>query len=119
MLSPLPIQLSPAVMAGEVWTAATMVQSAYGAWVLIWSMWSDAELTDEFTVLEDDGDLQPAENIVPVIRAEALTRWGEAEVTAALDGVSLGLTTPALRELNRRAASGEVAAVAARWLASD
>lgn len=79
---------------------------------------TDATLTDEFTVLEDDRDLQPAENIVPVIRTEALVRWGEAEIAAALDGVSIDLTTPELRELNRRAAFDEIAAVAADWLAS-
>jgi osmoprotectant transport system substrate-binding protein len=49
--------------------------------------------------LRDDLGLQPAENVVPVIRAAALQRYGPG-VADALDWVSGRLDTDALRELN-------------------
>lgn len=48
--------------------------------------------------LEDDKGLQPAENVVPVLRSELATD----EITSALDEVSAVLTTEALTELNKR-----------------
>jgi osmoprotectant transport system substrate-binding protein len=54
--------------------------------------------SDDIVVLEEDMDLQPAENILPVIRDEVLN----ATVEAALDEVSAALTTEDLIELNRR-----------------
>ena len=78
---------------------------------------TDAAVTDEFLVLADDKSLQPPENVVPVIRVDALERWGESTVRAALDGVSMALDTESLRELNRRVAAGESHIdVAADWL---
>jgi len=72
-----------------------------------------------FVVLEDDRGLQPAENVVPIIRRPALERWGP-EVRAALDGLSATLTTAELRTLNRRVEDGEpIEQVAASWLAGD
>jgi osmoprotectant transport system substrate-binding protein len=68
-------------------------------------------------VLDDDRGLQPSEQVVPVIRRDALQRWGP-EVRRALDGVSAQLTTEGLRGLNRRVEEGEpVSAVATSWLA--
>ena len=67
-----------------------------------------------------DKALQAAENVVPVIRADALERWGEEIVAAALDAVSATLTTDELRELNRRVAAGEDdTIVAAEWLSRN
>lgn len=51
-----------------------------------------------WVVLEDDQGLQPAENIVPVIREEVLT----PQVEEALNGVSAKLTTEEMTELNKR-----------------
>ncbi len=80
---------------------------------------TDAEITEEFVVLRDDLDLQPPENVVPVIRTDSLTRWGATTVRAALDGVSSALTTFELRALNRRVAAGDdIEVVAAEWLSS-
>ena len=71
-----------------------------------------------FVVLEDDRGLQPAENVVPVIRRDALDRWAPA-AGGALDALSASLTSDALREMNRRVEAGDaVAEVAASWLAS-
>ncbi len=49
-----------------------------------------------FVVLEDDLSLQPVENIIPVIRDDALN----PEIEALLDEISAALTTEELSELN-------------------
>jgi osmoprotectant transport system substrate-binding protein len=80
---------------------------------------TDPHLTlDEFVELEDDRGLQPAENIVPVVRDEVLRHWGE-ELREPLEAVSAELTTDELRELNADVVlEGQPAARAARtWLA--
>jgi osmoprotectant transport system substrate-binding protein len=74
---------------------------------------------DELVVLADDKGLQPADNVVPVVRQEVLDRWGD-RFAGVVDGVSARLTTPILRELNRRVAYGEPPRqVAADWLADE
>lgn len=50
-----------------------------------------------FVVLEDDKNLQPAENVIPVIRTEKVT----PELEKALNEVSAQLTTEELSELNK------------------
>jgi osmoprotectant transport system substrate-binding protein len=72
----------------------------------------------EFVELEDDRSLQPAENVVPAVRAAVLERWGD-ELRAPLDAVSAALTTRELRELNRQVVlRGDTPRQAARtWLA--
>jgi osmoprotectant transport system substrate-binding protein len=80
---------------------------------------TDPNLTlDEFVELEDDRGLQPAENVVPVVRDEVLRHWGE-ELWGPLDGVSAALTTDELRELNADVVlEGQSPGQAARtWLA--
>jgi len=70
-----------------------------------------------FVLLKDDRHLQPAENVTPIVRTDALARFGPrlAEVT---DAVSADLTTGDLQRMNRDVAAGEAsAAVAAGWLA--
>ena len=68
-------------------------------------------------VLRDDWGLQPAENVVPVIRTAALDRYGPG-VADALDWVSARLATDALRELNGLVglAGDTPAEAAAEWL---
>jgi osmoprotectant transport system substrate-binding protein len=71
---------------------------------------------EHFVALEDDRSLQPAENVTPIVRADALERWGD-EFVAVLDGVSADLTTEVLRGLNGEVAAGRSAgAVAREWL---
>lgn len=66
--------------------------------------------------LADDRHLQPAENVVAVLRPEVSTRFGPG-VTDALRTVSAPLTTEALRELNAEVQDGRsVADVAASWV---
>lgn len=71
---------------------------------------------DDLVELVDDRSLQPAENLVPVIRRDALERWGSS-VETALGALAKQLTTEELRKLNQRVAGGEsVATVAFDWL---
>jgi osmoprotectant transport system substrate-binding protein len=51
-------------------------------------------------LLTDDRGLQPHENVVPLVRADALERWGE-RLRTAFDDVSARLTTEDLVQLNR------------------
>ena len=84
---------------------------------LMFSTASELE-ADDLVELIDDRRLQPAENVVPVVRLDAVDRWGPA-LAASLGVVSDRLTTAALRGLNRRVAEGEpVEDVAARWLSA-
>jgi osmoprotectant transport system substrate-binding protein len=66
--------------------------------------------------LEDDRRLQPADNVVPVVRREVVDAYGPALVRL-LNAVSAPLTTAELRRLNRQVAEGQPAAdAAAGWL---
>ncbi len=76
-----------------------------------------AELeTSDLVVLNDDRGLQPAENLVPIVRTEALEIWGP-ELASALDAMAPLLTTTELRLLNASVARGlTVESVARAWL---
>lgn len=67
-----------------------------------------------WVLLEEDAELQPAENIVPVIREEVLTD----EIAELLNGVSERLTTEAITALNREvdAEAADPHDVAEAWL---
>jgi osmoprotectant transport system substrate-binding protein len=53
-------------------------------------------------VLADDRGLQPAQNVVPLVRRDAVARYGP-RLLAVLDTVSARLTTGSLRALDARA----------------
>ncbi len=59
---------------------------------------SSAIEDNNFVVLEDDKNLQAAENITPVVREEVL----DPTIEELLNGVSATLTTDGIRELNGR-----------------
>ncbi len=62
---------------------------------------TDARLSNASVVLlDDDRGLQPRENVVPLVRTDALERWGD-RLRTALEDVSARLTTADLVELNR------------------
>ena len=67
-----------------------------------------------WVLLEEDKELQPAENIVPVIREEVLTD----EIASLLDEISAQLTTEEVTELVRqvRVDAEDPADVAEQWL---
>jgi osmoprotectant transport system substrate-binding protein len=75
--------------------------------------------TDDLVELVDDRGLQPAENVVPVVNAGVIDRWGK-KIVDRLDIVSARLSTESLRKLNAEVERGEdVRTVAARWLDSE
>ena len=78
---------------------------------------SPAIVTSRLLLLADDRGLQPAENVVPVIRSTVLERHGDA-LSAAVNAVSGMLTTEELVGLNRRVdIDGQTPHEAARaWL---
>jgi osmoprotectant transport system substrate-binding protein len=62
---------------------------------------TDARLIgSSLVLLADDRELQPHENVVPLVRSEALDRWGE-RLRTAFDDVSARLTTGDVVRLNR------------------
>jgi osmoprotectant transport system substrate-binding protein len=72
---------------------------------------------NNLVVLRDDRQLQPAENVTPVVRTSALERFGP-RLADVLNAVSAALTTSTVRALNE-AVSVEhrsTAAVASEWL---
>ena len=76
-------------------------------------------LETDLVVLTDDRFLQPAENIIPLARTDALGRWGP-RVAEALRVISGELSTIDLRLLNLRVAEGEtIEEVAQDWLAQQ
>jgi osmoprotectant transport system substrate-binding protein len=73
-----------------------------------------------FVLLEDDKGLQPAENIVPVIRQEILDAYG-GDLENLINDVSSKITTEELTELNRRAGIDreDPNAIATDWLSEN
>lgn len=74
-------------------------------------------VADGFVELSDDLDLQPAENITPLVHRGVLERFGD-ELVEAIDDVSVRLTTREVRQLNADIAApgADIAAVATEWL---
>ncbi|MFN2504069.1 MAG: ABC transporter substrate-binding protein [Acidimicrobiales bacterium] len=69
--------------------------------------------------LTDDRGLQPAENVTPLVRTDALDRSGP-RLAELIDAVSRRLATDDLRNLNALVTGGaDVTAVAADWLKSE
>jgi osmoprotectant transport system substrate-binding protein len=81
---------------------------------------SDASIDlNDFVLLEDDLDLQPAENVTPVIRTGVLDRFGSS-LADTVNAVSALLSTRELRTLNAEVARGATPQQIARaWLASN
>jgi osmoprotectant transport system substrate-binding protein len=71
----------------------------------------------DLVLLTDDRDLQPAENVTPIVRTDLVRRYGPRFV-AAVDAVSSRLTTDGLRMLNAQLGrpGARIFAVARRWL---
>ncbi|MEZ0235483.1 MAG: glycine betaine ABC transporter substrate-binding protein [Actinomycetota bacterium] len=100
--------------AGGPVTAAAVQQGTVDVGVLFTS---DGSLAQHgLVLLRDDRRLQPAENVTPLVRRDAIERFGPG-LTEAIDAVSAELTTTELRALNALVSSGVAPAVAAaRWL---
>jgi osmoprotectant transport system substrate-binding protein len=81
---------------------------------------TDPVLADhDLVALIDDRGLQPAEQVVPVIRDATLARFG-AELLAVVDRVSRALSTAELAALNHEMVAEDAApdAIAREWLAA-
>ena len=79
---------------------------------------TDGVITSEgFVLLEDDGGLQPAENVIPATLIAIVDEYGSA-YTNALNAVSAALTTEALTRMNQAVGyDGEdLVQVATLWL---
>jgi len=76
--------------------------------------------TNEWVVLEDDRGLQPAENIVPVIRTAIVDEYGN-DLVNALNAVTAKLTTESLAEMNAafQVEQRSAAAIAREWLVEN
>ena len=76
-----------------------------------------SQIGQDLVQLEDDRGLQPAENVVPVVRRQVVDRYGPGLVRL-LDAVSAQLTTDELTGLNRQVAVDDQppGGVAAGWL---
>src|SRR5262245_49076171 len=73
---------------------------------------------NDFVLLKDDQGLQPAENVTPVVRRDALERF--PGLAGPVNAVSALLTTDELRSMNADVAGGaDPRAIAAAWLASS
>lgn len=74
--------------------------------------------TEDLVLLDDDQRLQPAENLVPAVRTDALRRYGD-RLRQVLDAVSANLHTEDLVALNRAVdiERRPVPEVARQWLA--
>jgi osmoprotectant transport system substrate-binding protein len=79
------------------------VAALEGAEVDVALLFTTDPIIDEkdFVLLEDDKQLQPAENVVPFLRQDVIDRHGQ-DVVDTLDSVTHELTTDLLRKLNER-----------------
>lgn len=79
------------------------VAALEGAEVDVALLFTTDPIIDEkdFVLLEDDKQLQPAENVVPFLRQDVIDRHGQ-DVVDTLDAVTHELTTERLRKLNER-----------------
>jgi osmoprotectant transport system substrate-binding protein len=79
---------------------------------------TDPQLAD-YVVLADDRQLQPAENVTPLVRDELVERFG-TEFVEVVDAVSHRLDTDSVRRLNsddlETAGAEDTASIAAAWL---
>ncbi|MBT8202610.1 MAG: ABC transporter substrate-binding protein [Acidimicrobiia bacterium] len=71
-----------------------------------------------YVLLEDDQNLQPAENIVPIIRTEILDQY-DSSLSDLLNDVAAEITTAELSELNKRFSldAEDADLLAKEWLA--
>jgi osmoprotectant transport system substrate-binding protein len=77
---------------------------------------SEALVSRELLLLEDDRQLEPAEHVVPVVHQEVLARFGP-EVQTVLGRATLRLGTNALIRMNADVAGGtSIRDVASAWL---
>jgi osmoprotectant transport system substrate-binding protein len=72
----------------------------------------------DLVLLDDDRQLQPAENVTPVVQMELIEQHGP-ELTSTIDNVTANLSTAELRRLNGliEADASNLHEIASQWLA--
>ena len=75
-------------------------------------------IANNFVVLQDDKQTQPAENVLPIVRNDYLAKTDKAAFSKILNDVSAKMDTPTLLALGVQIAvdKKDVAAVAKQWL---
>ena len=75
-------------------------------------------VVNNFVVLVDDKQTQPAENIAPLVRNDYLAKVDKAAFSKILNDVSARMDTPTLTQLGKQIAidKKDIAAVAKQWL---
>jgi len=102
--------------AGGPRTVAALAQGTVDVALLFTS--DGAIRLKDFVLLKDDLGLQPAENVTPVVRQDALERF--PGLAGVVNAVSALLTTEDLRAMNAEVASGAAPRTIARaWLARN
>lgn len=73
-----------------------------------------------FVLLEDDRNLHPAQNIVPVIRTEIVDEYGD-DLVELLEGIAGKITTAELSEMNKRFGidAEDADVLASEWLEAN
>ncbi len=96
------------------------VAALEGGEVQVGLFFSTFVFNPDFVRLVDDGGLQPAENIVPVVRNEIVDAYGQ-DFVDLVDSISAALDTEELTELNRRFGVDQEDAdtVAEDWLTAE
>jgi len=75
-------------------------------------------VVNNFVVLVDDKQTQPAENIAPLVRNDYLAKVDKAAFSKILNDISAKMDTPTLTQLGKQIAidKKDIAAVAKQWL---
>ncbi len=114
-------EFKPLDVGGPLTVAALKAGAASGGIDVGMLFTTDGVITSEgFVLLEDDGGLQPAENVIPATAAAIVDEYGSA-YSDVLNRVSAALTTEALTRMNQAVGyDGEdLVEVAAQWLADN
>ncbi|MEJ7844345.1 MAG: glycine betaine ABC transporter substrate-binding protein [Acidimicrobiales bacterium] len=87
---------------------------------VVWNTTAPQIEADGFKILEDDLDLHPAQNVVPVIRTEVLDAYGD-DLSAAIDELSAAIATEDLIDWNIETdiENRESDDVASEWLEAE
>lgn len=96
------------------------VEALKGGAVQVGLFFSTFIFDEDLVRLEDDRGLQPAENIVPIVRDELIDAYGD-DFVDRVNEISAELTTDGLTELNRQFSidTRDAEDIAADWLSDN
>ena len=78
-------------------------------------------VVNNWVVLQDDKNTQPADNIAPLVRNDLLAKVDKTSFEAILNGVSAKMTTDELTKLNAEYVfdKKDISAIAKEWLTAN